>query len=1283
MKKILSPALFVLLLSASLEMTAQTPLKTLLQYKSPVSDAAKNYATARKVVLQEGLPIAEGTVEMSVIPWGWSTGEHKWHFFFSAADSSVNPERQILLYQQTDGQLRLLWQENRKNNQVIAIQSPVQFENRKEARIAFTWKQDKGKCEVSLFFNGKLLGKQYAKFELATDKLDRNLLIGDSKRWNPSSEFGTAVTELVLWNRALSPEQIRFNAERPAGKELVFSKTDFVPGVKNRFSCQYDGPGQGGWLLSYFDVNGNPAGEQRVDFQFPGGSPGTFRPLEFEFTPPVLAARTAFQWKSDASCPRILEAKITPGLILRKKPDHYWNGYWIWDEGNPKPGSYRYFRGTFEVNDPAEVHSAYMQWLTDNESEIWLNGHNIGRVGSWATPKLTGNIASFLRKGKNVLAVKGFCHSGGAAFLGELTLNRAAGSEYIASSGKWKVAENPGNGWEQPDFDDRSWRSSTCKYLPSQNPYGMVPYTYFGKQYELKSLPLKSSLKVNGSQEINIRIEFTANENIPDREKITVDLCKNRIPVVSRITSLKKLKDGAYETQVSFSFPADAEKGMYEIQLSGQVFRFAGTDRPGKIEYFPAPDASRETVAEIKRIQGVPRLTVKGHPIPFLTYKIGGDREDSYEYPVDFFRAGVPICEAELSVHRLWTGDGKIDFSALDAQMEKLLFAVPKEMHLIINLSIYAPDWWKKANPCELVAFRDKTWPQPDYASLKWRTESVKAVSAIVDHLEKKACGGRIIGYFFAGGEDGQWMQWVEPASRRFSGYSLPMKEYFRQWLQRKYGDIAGVNAAWKTAWKDFASIEPPPEESRKKVSGGFLYDPEKQMFQIDFQQSCSDAVTDLVLQYADAVKTRTRWKKIVGLYYGKTFSIAGYNGFGEFGIQRLLKSRQIDFFSGVEYYQRDAGKPHSVSAPLDSFTLHGKMFMDEADLRTFAGGAKAWGYTGNLWDTANTIRKIFAMTAVKNQALHWFDLHPGEFAVPGIMKEIAETAGIAKKSVVWPDRKGEVAVITSERSLAYCTEEALSYTRQAILHQWNGLFYRIGTPCDFYFLEDILQPDFPEYKMVVFLNAWVLDESLWKAVEKLKKNRAVLVWFHAPGVIRGNRMGPENIRLLTGIQVEEASFPVRKVALESTQEVPFLKNIQTVQSYLSGIRPMYYPADVQSVRFGKLNDGAAFAGAVKDFGAWRSVFLSAPVMTPEVMRKIAEYAGCHIYSEDETAMLYIGSRLFGIHAGESGEKTVCFPEPCILKNLTTGKDINARMEKVVKIPMAAGETKLFEKICR
>ena len=237
-------------------------------------------------------------------------------------------------------------------------------------------------------------------------------------------------------------------------------------------------------------------------------------------------------------------------------------------------------------------------------------------------------------------------------------------------------------------------------------------------------------------------------------------------------------------------------------------------------------------------------------------------------------------------------------------------------------------------------------------------------------------------------------------------------------------------------------------------------------------------------------------------------------------------------------------------------------------------------------------------------------------------------------------------------------------------------MFYRIGAPVDFYTLEDLRHPDFPEYKLYVFLNAWAVDRDLKIALDRLKKNRATFVWFHAPGIILENKFDPDNVSAVCGIQIQPLAELAAKVEYRPQDNVPFLAEAKSVVSGISGIEPLFYPVG-DAVTFGRLVEHPA--GAVKDFGAWRSIYFSAPVMTPELLRKIAADAGCGIYNENSADMLYIGGKLLGIHTGAKGFKTIGLPGPCRIKDLLTDEILTPIASEKIEFQMETGETRLFE----
>jgi hypothetical protein len=68
---------------------------------------------------------------------------------------------------------------------------------------------------------------------------------------------------------------------------------------------------------------------------------------------------------------------------------------------------------------------------------------------------------------------------------------------------------------------------------------------------------------------------------------------------------------------------------------------------------------------------------------------------------------------------------------------------------------------------------------------------------------------------------------------------------------------------------------------------------------------------------------------------------------------------------------------------------------------------------------------------------------------------------------------------------------------------------------------------------------------------------------------------------------------------------------------------------------------------AVRDFGAWRSVYCAAPYMDAQLLRGVAAYAGVHLYT-GVGPVVQANQRLLMIHVGYGAPATVQveLPEP-------------------------------------
>ena len=97
---------------------------------------------------------------------------------------------------------------------------------------------------------------------------------------------------------------------------------------------------------------------------------------------------------------------------------------------------------------------------------MWINGKKVGASDAWETP-LKLNVAPFLVKGKNVIAIEG-ANAGGVAGvvlkLGVTQYNSGGQPaklkffSVVSDVESWKFSEEKVPDWEAVDFDDSAWR---------------------------------------------------------------------------------------------------------------------------------------------------------------------------------------------------------------------------------------------------------------------------------------------------------------------------------------------------------------------------------------------------------------------------------------------------------------------------------------------------------------------------------------------------------------------------------------------------------------------------------------------------------------------------------------------------------------------------------------------------------------------------------------------------------------------------------------------------------
>jgi alpha-L-rhamnosidase len=146
---------------------------------------------------------------------------------------------------------------------------------------------------------------------------------------------------------------------------------------------------------------------------------------------------------------------------------------WIWsDDASSKTN---YFRRIVTIPANRKIKRAIFEYTGDSESRGWINQFDLGARNSFKTVKWN-NLTTRLEPGKTYLFGLTGRHDGKdnkpAGVIGLLTIEFTEGEPLIIQTDdKWKVSENPTDGWNTAGFDDSKW--STPKIL---GPAGMEPW---------------------------------------------------------------------------------------------------------------------------------------------------------------------------------------------------------------------------------------------------------------------------------------------------------------------------------------------------------------------------------------------------------------------------------------------------------------------------------------------------------------------------------------------------------------------------------------------------------------------------------------------------------------------------------------------------------------------------------------------------------------------------------------------------------------------------------------
>lgn len=547
-----------------------------------------------------------------------------------------------------------------------------------------------------------------------------------------------------------------------------------------------------------------------------------------------------------------------------------------------------------------------------------------------------------------------------------------------------------------------------------------------------------------------------------------------------------------------------------------------------------------------------------------------------------------------------WIGPGQYDFSPVDKYFESVL-AVHPGAHIICGIDLNTPIWWPRLlgamnrvdSFCELGRVA---------AHERWRQETREYLQAFLRHTESR-WGNVICGYTLFGGMTLEWQD-------QSLGQESPSKR--AAWRR------------WAVAQGMPDPVDIPPMSLRERTSRGFFRDPVDDALAVHYWRFSNWLIGDTILFFARSAQEVVKHRVPLGTFYGYLWEHAvpgriPYEGHLDF--DRVWASPELDFFMApASYHDRAIGGGGGYMLCVDSLRLAGKGYVHELDHRTPSArsvtvlGRPIPGHESGFADDRSAVaglRREFAVALIGGHSLWWCNLFGHWYDSPVVLEAIGHMRHLWDRFASLPaEPVAQVAVFADPESMYYV--DGSSPILAELLYRQRAGLARMGAPFEMYSLTDLAKVDLSRFRLVLFPNLFVVDDSRLRLLrEKVCCDNRTVVWVYAPGIIRNGSYDEANVEKLTGI-------------------------------------PFGTPGVSR-----RMMDG------------WKSIYVDKPNLPAGLLKTLAREAGVHIYSETEEP-LWANSRFVALHTQQGGMRRITLPKKVAeVRELFSGQTIARDCDRV------------------
>ncbi len=586
----------------------------------------------------------------------------------------------------------------------------------------------------------------------------------------------------------------------------------------------------------------------------------------------------------------------------------------------------------------------------------------------------------------------------------------------------------------------------------------------------------------------------------------------------------------------------------------------------------------------------------------------------------------------------VWVGEGEYNWDNLKKQTDVFCENAP-DGYVVLMIHLDPPDWF-----CEKYDDVIDTWGSfiEGAGSERWKREAVKYAKALIEKTEE-LMPGRVYGYqIMCGGTTEWYTMYLEKALDTPS--PLHLKTY-REWCNDETAEIP--------TFKEFMSED----------DGVFVTDEKV----IRYRRFHNEKTAEIVLYFAEKVKEMCDDTKVVSAFYG-------YMGLDAIttvrcascGAYDIFKSDKVDIIPCPASYS--FRKRYSTSAfriPVDSITLHNKLYVHEIDAQTYVLKKKNIKpiHMPEIDDTFETIeesasylRREIGMVLAKGQGYWIFDMMGGWYSDDEMMEEAEKVRKLSEESAkLSNERIAEVALFIDSESNYYVGNDKLSYNGLEL--QFRDLNLS-GFPWDMYLTDDLCEDsfDFDQYKLYIFPSLYAVRPHIKKAIEKLRRMGKNILFMHATGYISEN----DNLENFTGMELHKCKQSSAKSKTKNGNEIDFTDEIPVfgdVHEHTSNNMEPYYYIDNPDIEIAEFIESNKTSVGIKkradgSFDAYSAI---SPI-NGDVLAKIADEAGVFKYVDDGN-VIYANGSIITLYSFKKQNMKLSWKNKVKIKEYFTGEE--------------------------